>query len=89
MNPYFGRRVRSLVENLGFLEVGHEGVTYVCRGGETCARMQAMTIQTSAPPMITAGLITQEQLEVMMRLYQDSGFYFFGSSGFSAWGKRP
>jgi 2-polyprenyl-3-methyl-5-hydroxy-6-metoxy-1,4-benzoquinol methylase len=26
MNPYFGRRVRSLVESLGFLEVGHEAL---------------------------------------------------------------
>lgn len=89
LNPYCGRRVRSLIENLGFLEVGHEALAFVCRGGETWARMQAMTVQTAAPPMITAGIVTQEQIEVMMRLYQDSRFYFFGSSTFSAWGKRP
>ena len=89
MNPYFGRRVRSLVENLGFLEVGHEALVHVCRGGETYARMQAMTAQTSAPAMIAAGLFTQEEFEVAFRLSQDSGFYFLGALGFKAWGKRP
>ena len=89
MNPYFGRRVRGLTESAGFLEVGHEALVYVCRGGEPWARMQAMTIQTPAPAMIAAGLFTQEEFEVMMRLYQDSRFYFFGSSTFSAWGKCP
>lgn len=88
-NPFFGRRVRSLVENLGLLEVDHEALIHVCRGGETWARMQAMTVQTVAPPMITAGLFTQEEYEVAWRLYRDPGFYFFGSSGFSAWGRRP
>ena len=89
MNPYFGRRVRCLVENLGFLEVGHEALVHVCRGGETWAHMQAMTVQTSAPAMIAAGLFTKEEFEVAMRLYQDSGFYFLGSVGFKAWGRRP
>jgi len=89
LNPYFGRRVRGLVDNLGLLEVGHEALAYVCRGGEPWARMQAMTVQTAAPFMVTAGIVTQKQVEEMMQLYQDSRFYFFGSSTFSAWGKRP
>jgi len=88
MNPYFGRRVRSLVEKLGFQDVGHEAIVHVCRGGETWARMQAMTIQTSAPSMIAEGLFTQEEFDVTIRLFQDSEFYFLGDLGFKAWGKR-
>jgi hypothetical protein len=61
----------------------------VCRGGETWAHMQAMTVQSGVGPMIAAGIVTQEQVDLMMRLYQDARFYFFGSSTFSAWGKRP
>jgi ubiquinone/menaquinone biosynthesis C-methylase UbiE len=89
MNPYFGRRVRSLVEKLGFLEVDHDALVHVCRGGETWARMQAMTVQTSAPPMIAAGLFTQEEFDAAMQLFQDPEFYFLGDLGFKAWGKRP
>jgi len=89
MNPYFGRRVRSLVENLGFIEVGHEGLADVCRGGEPWTLMHAMAGAVLYPSLINAGLFTQEQIEAMGHLYQDSRFYFLGTSTFRAWGKRP
>ena len=89
MNPYFGRRVRSLVENLGFTEVGHEGLARVGRGGEPWARMQAMTGELLVPFMINAGLLTQEQFEVLGPSWQDPRFYFLGTVMFRAWGKRP
>lgn len=34
MDPYLGRRLRSLIEQLGLVEIGNEGTTSIIRGGE-------------------------------------------------------
>jgi len=89
VDPYFGRRVRSLVEQLGFVDVGQEGWTRMFRGGEPMARLSAMTLQAAAKPMIAAGLLTQEQHDSVQRLYLDPAFYYLGLTMFAAWGRRP
>ena len=88
-DPYLGRRARCLVEQLGFIDVGQEGWTRVNRGGDPMARLQGMTLQAVAKPMIDAGLFTQEQYESGRRLLSDSDFYYPGATLFSAWGRRP
>jgi hypothetical protein len=88
-DSYFGRRVRSLVEQLEFTDVGQEGWTRVNRGGDLMSRLHGMTLQASAKPMIDAGLITQQQHESGQRLLSDSDFYYPGATLFAAWGRRP
>jgi len=89
LDPYFGRRVRSLVEEIGFIELGHDGWTCMNRGGEPLARLNAMTVQALAKPMIAAGLLTQEQYDAFQRQFLDPSFYYLGLTLFAAWGKRP
>jgi len=88
-DPYFGRRVRSLVEQLEFTDVGQEGWTRANRGGDLMSRLHGMTLQASAKPMIDAGLITQQQHESGQRLLSDPNFYYPGATLFAAWGRRP
>jgi ubiquinone/menaquinone biosynthesis C-methylase UbiE len=88
-DPYFGRRVRGLMEQLAFTNMGQEGVTRVNRGGESWARLNAMTLQAAAKPMIAAGLLTQEQHDSVQRLFIDPAFNYLGLTAFVAWGKRP
>jgi SAM-dependent methyltransferase len=89
VDPYFGRRVRSLVEQLEFIDVGQEGWTRVNRGGDPFSRLHSMTLQATAKPMIAAGLVTQEQHDSIQRLLSDPDFYFPGGTLFAAWGRRP
>jgi SAM-dependent methyltransferase len=60
-DAYFGRRLRSLVEGLGFVDVGQEGFTRVNRGTDPMAGILAATRKVGEKNLITAGLITQEQ----------------------------
>jgi len=89
IDPYFGRRVRSLVEQLEFIDVGQEGWTRVNRGGDPFSRLQSMTLQAAAKPMIAAGLLTQEQHDSIQRLLLDPTIQSPGGTLFAAWGRRP
>lgn len=89
VDPYFGRRVRGLVEQLGFVDVISEGWTCICRGGEPMALFDAATMQMGARPMIGAGMLAQEQLDTVQRLFQDHDFYYPGLTMFSALGRKP
>jgi SAM-dependent methyltransferase len=87
MDLYFGRRVRGLIEQVGFIAVGHEGRTDITRGGELGARFQQMNLQLLRP-LVAAGVLTEERLEMLGRLYADPSFAFVGATCFGAWGRR-
>jgi ubiquinone/menaquinone biosynthesis C-methylase UbiE len=89
VDPYFGRRVRGLMEQLEFNDVDQEGLTRINRGGEPYARFTAMTLQAAAKPMIAGGLLTQEQHDSVQRLLMDPAFTYLGLTLFAAWGRRP
>jgi len=86
---YFGRRVRSLVEKLQFIDIGHDGWTAVVRPSDPFYRMLVMTAQVGLTIMVDSGLFTQEQVDSFMRLVSDPDFYGLGSTTFSAWGRKP
>jgi ubiquinone/menaquinone biosynthesis C-methylase UbiE len=89
MDPFFGRKVRRLIEQMNFKEVGHEGDTAVIRGGETAARLQALSNQVMSKHLIAAGLLKQEEYERTQALFANPNFYGFGPIMFAAWGKKP
>jgi ubiquinone/menaquinone biosynthesis C-methylase UbiE len=89
VDPLFGRRVRSLIEQLGFVDVTQEGLTLMCRGGEPMAKFDAATLQMGSKPMIAAGLLTQEQHDNVQRLHNDQAFDYLGATMFSAYGRKP
>jgi SAM-dependent methyltransferase len=88
MDPYFGRGVRGLVERLGFVEVGHEGVTWINRGGEIGARFLQMGFALGRQSWIATGVLTEKDYGALERLYQDPSFTFVDQTVFGAWGRR-
>ena len=82
---YFGRRVRGLVEGLGFADIDQEGWTCMLHGDDPLQRVYLMM----HPLYIASGLITQEQAESMRRKLQDPTFYWPSYTLFAAWGRKP
>ena len=89
MDPYFGRGVRGLVEGLGFVEVGHEGVTWINRGGEIGARFLQMGFALGRRTWIATGVLTEEDYGALEQSYKDPSFTFVDQTLFGAWGRRP
>jgi SAM-dependent methyltransferase len=84
-DAYFGRRVRGLVEGIGFVDVGQEGWTCMFHVGDPLERVYEMMWPTS----VASGLFTQEQVESIRRMSQDPTIYWPGYTLFSAWGRKP
>jgi SAM-dependent methyltransferase len=91
LDPYFGRRVRGLVEGLGFVDVGHDGWCRTFRGGDPGMKIyyDPNVFSNVFRPLIDAGLVTQEQLDDSLRLSLDPAFNMIGFIMFCAWGRKP
>jgi SAM-dependent methyltransferase len=68
---FFGRRVRALIERLGFVDVDQDGWTRISRGGDDIARERAAAWQTAMNLRMSAGDITQEEAMRVIRLFSD------------------
>lgn len=53
------------------------------------ARFDAAAVQMGAQPMISAGLLAPELLEMVLARTMDSAFEYPGLTMFSAWGRKP
>jgi len=90
VDQYFGRRVRGLVEQLGFVDVGQDGWTRMYRGGEPSSGWVAVAFQAGTRPMIAAGLLIREHCDSIVRLLlDDPAFNYLGPIMFCAWGRKP
>ncbi len=89
MDIYFGRHLRRLLEQLGFIDISNEGITGISRGGDPDTQFQLMTLQLSGPPLVGAGILTQQDVDLLRQLFADPSFYYVGNTFFGAWGKRP
>jgi SAM-dependent methyltransferase len=88
MDPYFGCGLRGLVEALGFVEVGHEGVTWINRGGEIGARFLQMGFALGRQSWIATGVLSEKDYGALERLYKDPSFTFVDQTLFGAWGRQ-
>lgn len=88
MNMYIGRHLRGLLEQLGFTTSGNEGITSINRGGDPVTQFQLMNLQLAGPPLIAAGVLTEEDVELLRKLFVDPAFYYVGSVFFGVWGRR-
>jgi len=89
LDPYVGRRLRSLVEQLGFVDIGQDGWTRMYRGGEPAMRNWIEAYELAGNLMIAAGCITQEELDRFPHAFSDPAFNWIGPIMFGAWGRRP
>jgi ubiquinone/menaquinone biosynthesis C-methylase UbiE len=94
MDPWFGRRVRQLIDRLHFEEVRYDGFTPIVRGGDPSANELLMTLKAGRG--LVAGTLFPEEMKIrelrgdqFEHLLQDPSFYFVNNTLFSAWGKKP
>jgi len=90
----FGRNVRWLVEQLGFQDIGCEGITLIVRGGEPWAKMEAMTYKTIAERLKDELIeeekkLIEEGFDKVQSLLDNPSFYYVCSPLFCAWGRKP
>jgi SAM-dependent methyltransferase len=88
-DQYFGCRLRGLFEQLGWVDVGHEGWAFIVRGGDPFALDMAGSWLAMSGLLIPEGVITREQAENAQRLLLEPSFSFCGPIMFSAWGRKP
>jgi SAM-dependent methyltransferase len=85
MDAFFGRRVRALIEPLGFQGVIADGVTDIWRGREPGARFYELTSEVFR----ANGVVSDEDHARTLRLMNDPTFLFTDKVLFGAWGRRP
>jgi hypothetical protein len=66
----------------------NEGSTAISRGGDPLTRFQLKNLQLAGPPLIAAGVLTEEDVELLRKLFADPSFYYVGSALFGVWGRR-
>ncbi|HWB14275.1 MAG TPA: methyltransferase [Pirellulales bacterium] len=88
IDSYFGRRVRSVLEQGGFSDVRHEGRVPLIRGGEPGARFFQLSGQVVGPKLIEAGFVDELQFADHQAAYDDPSFTFVGMTNFAAWGRK-
>ena len=88
MDLYFGRHLRGLLEQLGFVDIDTEGITGISRGGDPLTQLQQMNLQLAGPPLIAAGVLSEEDVALLRRLFADPSFYYVDGTFFGVWGRR-
>jgi len=88
MDLYFGRHLRGLLEQLGFVDTDAEGITGISRGGEPLTQLQQMNLQLAGPPLIAAGILSEEDVALLRQLFADPSFYYVDGTFFGVWGRR-
>lgn len=85
---YFGRRLRGLVEQPGWTDLGHDGAVFVHRGGEPGARFFQASSRLVADKLLAAGVLTAADRDELLAAYDDATFSFAGMTLFGAWARR-
>jgi len=89
----FGRKVRRLIEKLGFQDVGSEGTTKIVRGGESWARFEVTSYQALGERL--KDVLTEEEAKLLENwdkvksLLENPSFYYVSYPLISTWGRKP
>jgi SAM-dependent methyltransferase len=89
MDCYFGRRLPLLFDRLGFVDVGHEGITLVRHGSSPGARFIKMSNQLGRARLTAAGALSDADFEAQDQAYDDPSFAYVDMTLFGVWGRRP
>ena len=89
----FGRKVRSLLDQFGFVEVHGEGNYPLSRGGEPWARALSDAIRLMFDALINSKSVEEVEARKVrdeyLKLLDDPSFYFVCAPLCSAWGRKP
>ena len=88
-HPYFGRNEPRFLEQLGFVDIGHQGWVQAFHGGEPLAEYNCMAFQYLKYRLLSAGLSTQQEVDDVERYLSDPSITFIDQTVFGAWGRKP
>lgn len=86
--PMFGRRLPVLFDDEGMVDVGSEARSRMIRGGTPEMEGFTLTIERVRAAMVTAGLISDKEVEAALTLCADPSFAVMSAALVSAWGRR-
>lgn len=87
--PSFGLRLPSLLEECGLVDVGHQGVVHVARGGSVHADLIWPLLGYLKPFLVATGVVDDADVERAVARFQDRSFSTMTPTLVSAWGRAP
>jgi SAM-dependent methyltransferase len=86
---WIGAALPSLMQSVGLIEVGNEGVSHIYRGGEPMSLMWIKTWGRLNDRLVDEGVVTEEDINTLRQAYEDPTFAFRGPITEAVWGRRP
>lgn len=87
--PMFGRRLPVLFRDHGLVDVGGEARSRILRGGTPEMEFFTLTIERARTAMVTAELISDDDVAAALALCADSSFAVMSPALVSTWGRVP
>ena len=88
-DPLYGRRVAGDLAGAGLDEVDAEGRVTMWRGGADGGRIWRLTVEQLRDEMVETGIVTGEDLDVALELFEDPDATVVSQITMAAWGRRP
>jgi hypothetical protein len=85
----WGRRLYQRLRAAGLIDVGTEGNLSIFRGGSAGSRIMRANFEQIRAEAVSAGLVTDEEVERVFALLNDPDFAISSPVMMSAWGRRP
>jgi SAM-dependent methyltransferase len=89
VDEHRGRSLYGDVCAAGLLEVGGEGRLPLIHAGSPCARMWQLTTAQRRDRITGAGLLTDEEMDKYLALYDDAQFVAMDYMVMAVWGRKP
>jgi hypothetical protein len=88
-DPIYGRRVAGDLADAGLAAVDAEGRVAMWRGGGDGGRIWRLTVQQLRDEMVETGIVTGEDVDVALELFDDPDAAVVSQITMAAWGRRP
>lgn len=89
VDPTWGRGLYRRFVALGRVDVGTEGHVAVWPGGSPGARMDQANFEQVRSQMVTAGLVTDAQVDAAIAVLDNPHFAFGSNAMMTAFGRKP
>lgn len=85
----WGRKLFRRFQEAGLVEVGMDGFLAVWTGTSPGARLDQANFEQVRAEAVSAGLISDDDVEAVLALLDDPSFEYSSSVMMTAWGRRP
>jgi SAM-dependent methyltransferase len=85
-DPQYGRRLAGELVTAGLVSTGCEGRASVWQGGRTGGRVWQLTLLQQRDALITAGLLTREDIDTVLELCENPRLRLISPITMAAWG---